>query len=303
MWATRAKDEPDRGPTRYPGRPPCLDTSPTSTPRAACPTCSLSGEFTDWPDLGEGGDAVRHYDPQYCGRIMRDWEKFTAIGAIGPDLFFFSEDWNSDLVGPHSDQIMLALAIYYFFDAANEDEWEPLLIILEEVNSTMAAIIRFLLKLQRIWDDFVDAWNKTIGPFVDAASEILDDLTGGLISQFQVALDELMIAIKLIGEEELTTFADIWGLMNTVVQKGWSERLVPVERHDALPADLGDVPGARPAGRGAARRHARAVASGSSSSWPSPSATSPTSARTRSRTRSSTSNAAARTATTRPGTT
>ena len=183
----------------------------------------LSGEFTDWPDLGDGGDAVRQYDPQYCGRIMRDWEKFTAIGAIGPDLFFFSEDWNSSLVGPHSDQIMLALAVYYYFDAAFEDQWEPLLIILEEVNATMAAIIRFLLKLQRIWDEFVAAWNKTIGPLVDAASEILDDLTGGLISQFQVALDELMLAIKLIGEEELTTFADIWGLMNTVVQKGWSE--------------------------------------------------------------------------------
>ena len=183
----------------------------------------LSGEFADWPDLGDGGDAVRHYDPQYCGQIMRDWEKFTAIGAIGPDLFFFSEDWNSDLVGPHSDQIMLALATYYYFDAAFEDQWEPLLIILEEVNATMAAIIRFLLKLQRIWDDFVAAWNKTIGPLVDAASEILDDLTGGLISQFQVALGELMTAIKLIGEEELTTFADIWGLMNTVVHKGWSE--------------------------------------------------------------------------------
>ena len=70
----------------------------------------LNGEFTDWPDLGDGGDAVRHYDPQYCGRIMRDWEKFTAIGAIGPDLFFFSEDWNNDLLGPHSDEIMLALA-------------------------------------------------------------------------------------------------------------------------------------------------------------------------------------------------
>ena len=183
----------------------------------------LSGEFSDWPDLGEGGGAVGHYDPQYCGRIMRDWEKFTAIGAIGPDIFFFSQDWNSDLVGPHSDQIMLALATYYYFDAAKEDDWEPLLIILAEVDSTMAAIIRFLIKLQKAWNEFVKAWNKTIGPLVDAASEILDDLTGGLISQFQVALGELKLAITLIGEQEITTFADMWGLMNTCVQKGWSE--------------------------------------------------------------------------------
>ncbi|MEP7053882.1 MAG: zinc dependent phospholipase C family protein [Actinomycetota bacterium] len=183
----------------------------------------LTGEFTDWPDVGEGGGAVSHYDPQYCGRIMHKWQKFTAVGAIGPDIFFFSEDWNTDLVGPHSDQIMLALATYYYFDSAAENDWEPLLIILEEVSTTMAAIIRFLIKLQKAWDDFVEAWNKTIGPLVDAASEILDDLTGGLISQFQVALGELKLAIIQIGEQEITTFADMWGLMNTVVHKGWSE--------------------------------------------------------------------------------
>src|SRR5258708_15418206 len=132
----------------------------------------LTGDFTDWPDLGAGGDAVRQYDPRYCGQVMRDWEKFTAIGAIGPDLFFFSEDWNSDPIAPHSDQIMLALATYFFYDAAKEHHWEPLLIILPDVNATMAAIIRFLIKLQKAWDSFVAVWNKTIGPLVDAASAV-----------------------------------------------------------------------------------------------------------------------------------
>ena len=62
---------------------------------------------------------------------MRKWEKFTAVGAIGPDLFFFSQDWSNDILGPRSDDIMLALAVYYFFDAAKEDDWEPLLVILD----------------------------------------------------------------------------------------------------------------------------------------------------------------------------
>src|SRR5581483_4480870 len=183
----------------------------------------VSGKFDDWPDLGQGGAAVHHYSPEFCGQVMRDWEKFTAVGAIGPDLFFFSQDWSNDILGPRSDLIMLALATYYYFDAAAEDDWEPILAILAEVNSTMAGIIRFLIKLNKIWQDFVKAWNKTIGPIVNAVGELADDLTGGILSEAKTALEELLEAIKLVGEQELTTFVDIWGSMNTVVAKGYPE--------------------------------------------------------------------------------
>ena len=183
----------------------------------------LSRDFEDWPDLGAGGDAVSGYSPAFCGQVMRDWEKFTAVGAIGPDLFFFSQDWSNDLLGPRSDMIMLALSTFYYFDAAAEDDWEPLLAILAEVDSTMAAIIRFLIKLDKAWKDFVKVWNKTIGPLVTAAGEFLDDLTGGILGEAKVALEELLIAVKLIGEQELTTFIDIWGNMNTVAAKGYPE--------------------------------------------------------------------------------
>jgi hypothetical protein len=182
-----------------------------------------SGDFTDWPQLGGGGDAVTHYDPKTCGQLMHKWEKFTAIGAIGPDLFFFSQDWSNDILGPRSDDIMLALAVYYFFDAASEDDWEPILVILQDVNSTLTAIIRFLIKIQKIWNDFVTVWDNTIGPLVDAASELLDDLTGGILSEFQAGLQELLNAIETVGVQELSTYADLWGAMNTVIAKGWPE--------------------------------------------------------------------------------
>lgn len=182
-----------------------------------------SGEFTDWPNLGQGGAAVAHYDPVTCGQLMRKWEKFTAIGAIGPDLFFFSQDWSNKILGPISDDIMLALAVYYYYDAAKEDNWEPILTILQDVNSTLAGIIRLLIKLQKIWDDFVTVWNKTIGPFVDVATQLADDLTGGVLSEFGTALQELLDAIETVGVEELSTYADIWGAMNTVIAKGWAE--------------------------------------------------------------------------------
>src|SRR5437763_1457533 len=111
-----------------------------------------SGTFDDWPMLGDGAAAGSGYDPVYCGGIMQKWYKHTAVGAIGPDLFFFSQDWTNAELGPNSDRIMLALSTYYYFDAAMEDDWEPLLLILDGVSSTMAEMIRFLIRLQKAWD-------------------------------------------------------------------------------------------------------------------------------------------------------
>jgi hypothetical protein len=181
-----------------------------------------TGEFPDWP---EEGSSLRRFSPAQCGTAMQKWEKFTAIGAIGPDLFYFSQDYNNPILGPVSDDLMLALATYYYFDAAMEDDWEPLLIILDEVSSTMAGLIRFLIKLQKIWDAFVTGWNETIGPLVEDVANFGDALTGGLLSQFGVVIDELKIALKEIAEEELLTFADIFTAFNTCVQKGFDEKL------------------------------------------------------------------------------
>jgi len=181
----------------------------------------LTGQFPDWP----ASSPIRRFDPTKCGQVMRDWEKFTAIGAIGPDLFYFSQDYNGQPLGPLTDEIMLALAVYYYFDAAKEDDWEPLLIILDGVSSTAAALLRFLIKLQKIWNDFIAGWNATIGPFVSQAAGLADALTGGLLSEFGTVIDELMTALKTIGEEELLTFKDIFTMFDTCVQKGFQEKL------------------------------------------------------------------------------
>src|SRR6476661_9598471 len=148
----------------------------------------ISGQFPDWPDVS---GALKGFDPATCGQAMRQWEKFTAIGAIGPDLFYFCQDWNNDILGPVSDELMLAIATYYYIDKNREEDWEPLLIILGEANSQLAALLRFLIKLQKIWQKFVDGWNATIGPIVADIDNLIDGLTGGVLSQFQVVLNEL----------------------------------------------------------------------------------------------------------------
>lgn len=181
-----------------------------------------SGQAIDWPDAASG---LRKFTPQECGAAMTKWEKFTAVGAIGPDLFYFSQDYNSEPLGPMSDMIMLSLAVYYYFDAAKEDDWEPLLIILEGVSSTMAALLRLLIKLEKIWQAFVQGWNDTIGPIVSLVEDAGDALTGGLLSQFGVVIKELELALKTLAEEELLTFKNIFSRFNTCVQKGFGEEL------------------------------------------------------------------------------
>lgn len=191
-----------------------------------------SGNVPDWTGSAAQGNpiftgTVGKYGPQYCGAVMKRWEKFTATGAIGPDLFYFSQDYASKVLGtvvPPSDKIMLALAVYYFYKTNQEQDWEPMLLILDGVNSTLGALVRFLLQLEKIWKEFVAVWASTIGPFVDAANSALDDLTGGVVSAFGDGITQLKNAIVNIGELELLSFADIFSAFDTCVSKGWDEQ-------------------------------------------------------------------------------
>lgn len=85
--------------------------------------------------------------------------------------------------------------------------------------------MRFIIKLQKIWQSFLDGWNATVGPLVADINNLADDLTGGVLSEFGVVMDELKTALKAIAEEELLTFKDIFGNLNTCVQKGYGEKL------------------------------------------------------------------------------
>jgi hypothetical protein len=190
-----------------------------------------SGQASDWTQAsgqlvgaGDYSSVLGNYPPDYCGQLMQRWPKYVSIGAIGPDLFYFSQDYNSTLLGPESDSIMLALAVYFYYKKNKEEDWEPLLIILDKVDSTMGAIVRFLIKLFTIWHDFVAAWESTIGPFVNAANSALDDLTGGLVSEFGVAIGEMKTALVTFIEEELVSFRAIFANFDTSVDRGPDEK-------------------------------------------------------------------------------
>lgn len=165
--------------------------------------------------------------PQRCSELMKKWPIYTNIGAIGPDLFFFCQDYSSGPLAAfeyEDDLLMLTMAVYYWIDHAKDEEWEPLLIILAEVNQTFARVIRFLIKLKKLWDTFIKVWHDTIGPIVDSAEQLLDDLTGGLVSAADQAIDELVQGIVQIAEEELVTFADIFSWFSLKMRVGWDEQ-------------------------------------------------------------------------------
>ncbi len=165
--------------------------------------------------------------PQDCGEVMKRWERFTALGAVGPDLFFFCQDYSS---GPlavarfQDDILMLAMAAYYWSDAAKEDDYEPLLLLLAEVNGTFAEIARILIQLQKAWAEFVAVYNRTIKKFVDEIVTVLDDLTGGLIEEFTTAITNLANAILQVVEMEVLTYGDIFSWFSLKMRQGWDEQ-------------------------------------------------------------------------------
>src|SRR3954453_16051923 len=48
-------------------------------------------------------------DTAGLGKAMEDWPKFAALGAIGPDLFFFLQDYANPAIP--CDEIMLGLSL------------------------------------------------------------------------------------------------------------------------------------------------------------------------------------------------
>jgi len=160
-----------------------------------------------------------------CSRAMDAWPKFTAVGAIGPDLFFWLMDFHQPAVP--GDEIMLAFSLLYYLDDRGffDDFWLAVLRILEaEVPDPWAKILRLVIKLYQIWKDFVKVWNETIGPIVEKAGEILDDLSGQMLSTLGDAFTQLGNDLVALTAEEALSSVDIFDLFSLKMRKGYDEQ-------------------------------------------------------------------------------
>jgi len=158
-----------------------------------------------------------------CAAKMQAWPKFTALGANGPDLFFFLQDYNN--IAIPCDEIMLAMSLLYLLDDQGRvDEYEGLLAILGEISQTWAGILRFIIKLDAIWQKFLVVWNATIGPILDAAGKEIDALTGGLFSTLGTAFTQLANDLIALAAEELLSEGDVFGWFSLKMRLGYDEQ-------------------------------------------------------------------------------
>jgi hypothetical protein len=166
---------------------------------------------------------VEELGAQACAEKMNAWPKFTALGANGPDLFFFLQDYNN--IAIPCDEIMLAMSLLYWLDDQGRvDEYSGLVAILAEVSQTWASILSFIIKLDQIWQKFLAVWNATIGPILDAAGKAIDDLTGGLLSTLGEAFTELKNDLLALAAEELLSEGDVFGWFSLKMRQGFDEQ-------------------------------------------------------------------------------
>lgn len=166
-----------------------------------------------------------NHSPAELADAMNAWPKFAALGAIGPDLFFFMQDYEDPQVP--CDEIMLAMSLAYFLDDEGRldgDAYEALLLILAEISDTWAGILRFIVKLEKAWKKFMDVWNATIGPIMDKVDQVIDDLTGGLLSELGDAFEQLKNDIITIAAEEILTSADVMSWFALKMRRGIDEQ-------------------------------------------------------------------------------
>ncbi len=138
-------------------------------------------------------------DPTFPGapvtelaRLMRENPNFAAVGAVGPDLFFFLPDFRN----------------YHGIPVAS---------VLIGVLDSLEAIYEKL-------DPYISKWEHYLGPITENTAEALSRLTGGLSESVGRITGELT-SILLTSLADQASFAhDWWGFFSLGLDKGYDEQ-------------------------------------------------------------------------------
>jgi hypothetical protein len=163
--------------------------------------------------------------PSTCAQRMHAWPKFAALGAVGPDLFFFLQDYAQPQIP--SDELMLAMSLLYWLDDQGrvDDPWEGLLAIIGDITgSTFVSLLRFVIKLDKLWQQFMEALQDLIGPILDAAGQLLDDLTGGLLNELGDLFAQLKNDLMVLIAEEALSGQDVFAFFSLKMRNGVDEQ-------------------------------------------------------------------------------
>jgi len=148
-------------------------------------------EKSDRIDPAWTGDDVKR-----LGQIMMERSNFAALGAIGPDLFFFLPDFRDTKVGP----------------------------IDVPLSSVLANFVHYLLKLYDAVDPYVSKWEKYLGPISEDTQEEISRLTGGLSEVVGDVAGELSSILITALEDLATQNWDLFTFFSMGHNKGWNEQ-------------------------------------------------------------------------------
>ncbi len=135
-------------------------------------------------------------DPKDLGRLMQEHANYAALGAVGPDLFFFLPDFRDTKVGP----------------------------IDVPLSSVLTNFVHYLYKLYDTVDPYVSKYEKYLGPISEDTQEEISRLTGGLSEVVGDVAGELSSILIAALEDLATQNWDLFTFFSMGHNKGWDEQ-------------------------------------------------------------------------------
>ena len=150
-----------------------------------------SGDYEP-PDTTRVDPAYPGADVAELSRLMRENPNFAALGAHGPDLFFFLPDFRDYHGVP--------------------------------VASVLIGILDFLEKAYALLDPYISKWEHYLGPISEDTAEEMSRLTGGLSETVGDISGELGSILITLLEDFAVDQRDWWGLFSLGLNKGYDEK-------------------------------------------------------------------------------
>jgi hypothetical protein len=130
------------------------------------------------------------------GEAMRRFPNFAALGAIGPDLFFFLPDFRDVTVGG----------------------------VRFPLSTVLNRVLQYLEELVDAVDPYIEKYEHYLGPHGETEAEEMSRLTGGLSETVGTILGELSGILSTAIEDFVVTQVDFWKYFSLGLNEGTDEQ-------------------------------------------------------------------------------
>src|SRR5205823_13139885 len=129
-------------------------------------------------------------DLKQLGDTAYTWRNYLALGALGPDIFFLLPDFTNPILRDDVSTI-----VYWV-----RDQWD----VMDKL--------------------FLKSWDQYAKPAVRGQGDILDNISGGLVSEIGKAQKELAAAMQDMVLDIATHLWDWFGVLGSGVPSGVSDK-------------------------------------------------------------------------------